>query len=76
MSHYSSRPQQAAKLAGKASLFAANQYLKHKQQRFEMSPDKPEQPPCRQKLWKWGKQASSFAAILLFLLIRFGWGQY
>ena len=110
MSQNSSRRQKAAKWAGKASLFAANQYLKHKQQQGETSPEteeklaqtasetppdkekklaqtasetpqeteeklaqtasetpqeiqeKPEQKSRRQKLGKWGKQASLFAA--------------
>ena len=95
MSQNSSRCQKAAKWAGKASLFAANQYLKPKQQQGETSPEteekpdlnlaetlpeteeklvqtasetpqeikqKPDQKSRRQKLGKWGKQASLFAA--------------
>jgi len=95
MSQNSSRRQQAAKWAGKASLFAANQYFQQKQQQAETSPEteekpdlnlaetppeteeklaqtasetppeikeKPEQKSRRQKLGKWGKQASLFAA--------------
>ena len=42
MSQNSSRRQKAAKWAGKASLFAANQYLKHKQQQAETSPETEE----------------------------------
>ncbi|AFZ45605.1 hypothetical protein PCC7418_3494 [Halothece sp. PCC 7418] len=80
MSQNSSRRQKAAKWAGKASLFAANQYFQQKQQQPETPQDtektldlnisetpqdkhdKLDQPSRRHKLWKWGKQASLFAA--------------
>lgn len=133
MTHNPSRRQQAAKWAAKASLFAANQYLKRKQQHTETpqnteensdpkvseapqdTEEKQDQASRRSKALQWGKQASLFAAseylrrnnqqpseqkkltpmetfleilntaafgvsvlaaILLFLLIRFGLGQH
>ena len=75
MTNNSSRDQKVAKAAKKASLFAANQYLKRKQKQSETSQnveeksdpktsetlqETPNQKP--HKALQWGKKASLFAA--------------